>query len=68
MKKFSNFLCVSFSVLWLLTLGAQSAIAQNYPNKTVKLINSFPPGGPSDVIARSLAESLQNSLKQPFIV
>ena len=68
MKKFSNFLCVSFSVLWLLTLGTQSAIAQNYPNKTVKLINSFPPGGPSDVIARSLAESLQNSLKQPFIV
>jgi len=68
MKKFSNFLCVSFSVLWLFTLGTQSAIAQNYPNKTVKLINSFPPGGPSDVIARSLAESLQNSLKQPFIV
>lgn len=68
MKKFSNFLCISFSVLWLFTLGVQSAIAQNYPNKTVKLINSFPPGGPSDVIARSLAESLQNSLKQPFIV
>jgi tripartite-type tricarboxylate transporter receptor subunit TctC len=68
MKKFSNFLCVSFSVLCLFTLGTQSAIAQNYPNKTVKLINSFPPGGPSDVIARSLAESLQNSLKQPFIV
>lgn len=68
MKKFSNFLCMSCSVLWLFTLGAQSAFAQNYPNKTVKLINSFPPGGPSDVIARSLAESLQNSLKQPFIV
>ena len=68
MKKFSNFLCMGFSVLWLFTLGTQSAIAQNYPNKTVKLINSFPPGGPSDVIARSLAESLQNSLKQPFIV
>ena len=68
MKKFSNFLCMSFSVLWLFALGTQSAIAQNYPNKTVKLINSFPPGGPSDVIARSLAESLQNSLKQPFIV
>ena len=68
MKKISNFLCMGFSVLWLFTLGTQSAIAQNYPNKTVKLINSFPPGGPSDVIARSLAESLQNSLKQPFIV
>ena len=68
MKKFSNFLGLSFSVLWFFTLGAQSVIAQNYPSKTVKLINSFPPGGPSDVIARSLAESLQSSLKQPFIV
>lgn len=68
MKKFPNYLCICFSVLWFFILGAQSAIAQNYPNKTVKLINSFPPGGPSDVIARSLAESLQNSLKQPFIV
>lgn len=68
MKKFPNYLCICFSVLWFFTLGAQSVIAQNYPNKTVKLINSFPPGGPSDVIARSLAESLQSSLKQPFIV
>jgi tripartite-type tricarboxylate transporter receptor subunit TctC len=67
-KTFPNFLCMSFSILCLFTFGEHSAFAQNYPNKTVKLINSFPPGGPSDVIARSLAESLQNSLKQPFIV
>ena len=39
-----------------------------YPNKAVKFINSFPPGGPSDTLARSIAEVLQASLKQPFLV
>ena len=42
--------------------------SQTYPSKAVKLINSFPPGGPSDVISRLLAEHLQNALKQPFVV
>jgi tripartite-type tricarboxylate transporter receptor subunit TctC len=46
------------------------ALAQTpaYPSKPVKFINSWPPGGPSDVLARSLAEQLQQTLKQPFVV
>ena len=50
-------------------LGAD-ALAQNanYPNKTVRFVNNFPPGGPSDILARSMAEALQTSLKQTFIV
>lgn len=48
---------------------AAPALAQTvYPNKTVKIINNFPPGGPSDIIARSLAHELEKSLKQSFIV
>ncbi|MEO7391825.1 MAG: tripartite tricarboxylate transporter substrate binding protein [Ramlibacter sp.] len=39
-----------------------------YPTRPVKLINSFPPGGPSDILSRALAEVLQNTLKQAFIV
>jgi tripartite-type tricarboxylate transporter receptor subunit TctC len=46
---------------------AQSANAP-YPYKTVRFVNNFPPGGPSDILARSLAEALQSSLKQTFIV
>ena len=47
---------------------SSTGYSQTYPSKTVKLINSFPPGGPSDVISRLLAEHLQNTLKQPFVV
>ena len=49
-------------------LWAISAQAQDYPTKPVKLINSFPPGGPSDIIARSISDVLQQRFKQPFIV
>lgn len=45
-----------------------AASAQGFPSKPVKIINSFPPGGPSDMIARSVADVLQQSLKQPFLV
>lgn len=48
---------------------APTARAQaDYPNKPVKIIVVFPPGGTSDVLARVLAEELGKSLKQPFIV
>lgn len=49
-------------------LTAALAQAPSFPNKPVKLINSFPPGGPSDILARSLGEAMQQSLKQPFVV
>ena len=42
--------------------------AIGYPQKTVRFVNNFPPGGPSDILARSVAEVLQGSLKQTFIV
>jgi tripartite-type tricarboxylate transporter receptor subunit TctC len=55
--------------LSLTMLIALPALAQTgYPSKPVKFVNSFPPGGPSDILGRALADVLQNSLKQPFIV
>ena len=42
--------------------------AQAYPSKPVRFINNFPPGGPADVLARAMADALQTTLKQPFIV
>ena len=53
--------CASLS----LPVAAQT---QAWPTKPVRFINSFPAGGPSDLIARSVADVLQAQFKQPFIV
>ncbi len=46
-----------------------SALAQaDYPNKPIKIIVAFPPGGTSDVMARMVAEELGKALKQPVLV
>jgi len=51
------------------SLAAPLALAQSaYPTKPVRLVNNFPPGGPSDILARSVQPVLQELLKQPVIV
>jgi tripartite-type tricarboxylate transporter receptor subunit TctC len=44
------------------------ALAQDYPNKAVKIIVPFGPGGPADVYSRQLAQYLSEALKQSFVV
>jgi tripartite-type tricarboxylate transporter receptor subunit TctC len=49
--------------------AAPLATAQDgYPNKPVRFVNNFPAGGPSDLLARSVAAVLQETLKQSFVV
>jgi tripartite-type tricarboxylate transporter receptor subunit TctC len=49
-------------------LAAPYAFAQAYPSKTITLIVPFPPGGTTDVLARSIAQKLNESWGQPVVV
>jgi len=51
-----------------LTLAAGGAVAEDkYPNKPIRLIVSFPPGGPLDTMARLTAQYLSGSLGQMIV-
>jgi tripartite-type tricarboxylate transporter receptor subunit TctC len=45
-----------------------SASAQDYPSKPLKIVVGFPPGGGSDLMARSVGERLSTALGQPVII
>jgi tripartite-type tricarboxylate transporter receptor subunit TctC len=44
------------------------AFAQPYPAKPLRLVVPFPPGGPTDITGRTIAEKLQQRLGEPLIV
>ncbi len=51
-----------------LAVSGLVAHAQSYPNKSVRLIVPYGPGGPSDLVARVLADEMAKSLGQPVVV
>ena len=51
-----------------LALGAAPVSAQQYPDKPIKLIVPFPPGGATDVIGRVMAQRLSTALGQSVVV
>ncbi|MFL5044542.1 MAG: Bug family tripartite tricarboxylate transporter substrate binding protein, partial [Xanthobacteraceae bacterium] len=55
------------AVLSLLALTIASH-AQDYPNRLIKLMHGFPPGGNIDVVARLLAQDLSKALGQTIVV
>ena len=53
---------------FLLILLAPCALAQDYPNRPVRLIVTVPPGGAADFIARLVGGKLGDALGQPVLV
>ena len=51
-----------------LAMTALPALAQNYPDRTIKMVVPFPPGGPSDVVARIVADGMGRALGQTVII
>ncbi len=58
----------SFIGVMALVLVAPLAFAEAYPSKPVKLIVPCPPGGATDVVARTLGQKLSEAWGQPVIV
>ena len=54
--------------LLLFAAAAACAHAQNYPTKPVRIIVGFVAGGPSDLVARMVAQGLTERMGQQFIV
>jgi tripartite-type tricarboxylate transporter receptor subunit TctC len=52
----------------VLLLLAGAALAQDYPNRSIRLVVPYPPGGGTDVLARLVARNMSESFKQPIVV
>ena len=53
----------------VLCLLSGAALAQsNFPNKPVKVVVGYAAGGAVDVVARTIGQSLQNTMGQPFVI
>ena len=55
----ASFACLCFSV---------TAFAQTWPQRALKVIAPYPPGGPSDIVIRTVSDKVQAALKQAVII
>jgi len=52
----------------LALIASGGALAQNYPAKPVRVIVPFPPGGGTDIVARTVTPKMAEILGQPFVI
>jgi tripartite-type tricarboxylate transporter receptor subunit TctC len=55
-------------VMLLTALTVSVSLAQSYPNRPVRVIIPFPPGGTLDAVGRMLAQKLSEQMGQPFVI
>jgi tripartite-type tricarboxylate transporter receptor subunit TctC len=58
----------TFAAAALAALASLPAFAAGYPEKPVRIIVPYSPGGAVDVVARKVAQKLQEQMGQPFVI
>ena len=66
--KTQSILAGSLLALGIVAMASAAEAQQVYPDRTVKIVVPYPPGGTTDLLARAVAGRLTDSLKQTFIV
>jgi tripartite-type tricarboxylate transporter receptor subunit TctC len=66
--RMSQVLSFIFIVVLSLLVPTVHSAAENYPDRVVRMVNPYPPGGSVDVMARILAQKLTEALGQQVIV
>ncbi len=66
--KLSSLLGATLCVVAAAMPGIESAHAQAYPNKSIRIILPFPPGSATDSIARLVGKDISETLGQPVVV
>ena len=61
-------LLLSLPIAAPLAIAQTSSAKDNYPNKPIRFIVTYPPGGGNDIIARLIAQKLSESMGQPVQV
>lgn len=59
---------VALLALFVAIVSADPSLAQTWPNRPIKLIVPYTPGGSTDVTARLVSEQLRIILGQPFVI
>ena len=59
---------LTFVAALLVVCASSSALAQAWPQRPIKVVIPFPPGGPTDLVMRTAAEKIQIILKQPVVI
>ena len=52
----------------VLALAGSAAVAQGFPSKPIRIVIPFPPGGGTEVVARSLGDQMTRTFGQPVVV
>jgi len=61
-------LLIACNALLLCTLGTAAAADSAYPTRPIRIVDPFPPGGPSDIVNRAINQRLSEALGQAVVI